>query len=196
MTHTEITGSPAYTAAREALAYHVPANPGCISIRGETRVDYLQRQSTNDLGLLSPSRALPNLLTSASGRILEVFTLLEDGAALILITQPGHAAGLAAYFKKHTFFNDQISIEDVSAQWAQLELHGPRAAAAMLKLGLSHSPGRDEVMQFAMHGQPHRVIGEGGFGTLCYRILVPVSAVEHLARRLNSLGAKPLDQSA
>ncbi len=190
----EVTVSTAYTAAREALAYFIVADPGTLLISGETRIEYLQRQSTNDLGLLTAQRAVPNILTSASGRILEVFTIIQDGDGILLLTQPSHAAGLAAYFKKHLFFNDRVSIDDQSAQWAQLELHGPQAAAALAALGFAAHPTLDEVLQIDFGGQPLRAIGEDGFvGPISCRLLVPAKAVDQLTDRFKHLGAGPLD---
>jgi folate-binding protein YgfZ len=190
----EVTVSSAYTAAREKLAYYIVQDPGTLRISGETRIEYLQRQSTNDLSLLTPQHAVPNILTSASGRILEVFTLVQDDDGILLLTQPGHAAGLAAYFKKHLFFNDHVSIEDRSAAWAQLELHGPQAAAALAALAFASAPALDEVLQIDFSGQPLRAIGEEGFvGSIEYKLLVPAAAVEGLINRLKNLGAEPLD---
>jgi folate-binding protein YgfZ len=190
----EVTVSSAYTAARERLAYYLVQEPGTLRISGETRIDYLQRQSTNDLGLLSAEHGVPNILTSANGHILEVFTMVEDGDAILLLTQPGHAAGLAAYFKKHLFFNDHVSINDASSEWAQLELHGPQAASALVALSFAAHPALDEVLQIDFGRQPLRAIGEEGFvGSIDYKLLVFAPAVDRLIGRLKNLGAKPLD---
>ena len=91
----------AYRAAHAGAVWYRILNPGLLRLGGETRVDYLQRQTTNDLGLLSPTRAVPSMLTSANGRILEVFTLVQDIDSIEMLTQPGHGPGLADYFKKH-----------------------------------------------------------------------------------------------
>ncbi len=187
--------SAAYRAAREAVAYYLVPNPGTLLIHGETRVEYLQRQSTNDMGLLAANRALPNILTSASGRILEVFILVQDGDANLLLTQPGHAPGLAVYFQKHLFFNDQVKIEDHSRSWAQLELHGPQAAAARAELGFEHSPALDEVLHAEFEGQPLRVFGEEGFASSpSFKLIMPSSLAEELVARLKVSAAEPLDR--
>jgi len=186
--------SSAYQAAREGLAYYIVPDAGTLLITGETRVEYLQRQSTNDMGLLTPDRALPNILTSASGRILEVFTLVQDDDAILLMTQPGHATGLAAYFQKHLFFNDQVKVEDRSQHWVQLELHGPQAAAALAELGFEHKPGLDEVAYTEFEGQPMRVIGEEGYtDAVSFKLLVSKSMAEQLVERLKTIGAESQD---
>lgn len=186
--------SAGYYAAHEALAYYVVPEPGTLVISGETRVEYLQRQSTNDMGLLSPNRAVPNILSSASGRILEVFSLIQDGDSLLLITQPGHGAGLAAYFQKYLFFNDKVKIEDRSQDWTQIELHGPQASAWLSELGIEHSPVLDEVLKIEFAGQPLRVIGEEGFvSALSFKLILPRPSAENMIEHLKDSGAHALD---
>jgi folate-binding protein YgfZ len=141
----ETTALEGYEASRQGAAFYRIPNPGTLLIAGATRKDYLQRQTTNDLELLNSTRAVPSMLTNASGRILEVFTLLQLGDAIALLTQSGHAPGLAAYFKKHLFFNDQVTIQDASSAWAQFELRGPQAAAILQQLGFASLPSLDEL---------------------------------------------------
>jgi folate-binding protein YgfZ len=153
------------------------AHPGTVRISGATRKDYLQRQTSNDIDLLSPTRALPNLLTSANGRILEVFTLIEDGEEILMLSQAGHGPGLAQYFAKRVFFNDQVSIKDESAAWAQVELLGTDAAATLTALGFATSPQLDEVIEAKHDGVRIRAIGEEPFGdTQRVRLIYPNEA--------------------
>jgi folate-binding protein YgfZ len=177
-----------YLAATQAAAWYRPPQPGLLLLGGATRLDYLQRQSTNDLGLLAPNRAVPNILTNPSGRILEVFTLLAFGEQIALLTQPGHAPGLAAYFKKRIFFNDQVTVEDASANWAQLELHGPQAPAALAALGFSTTPTLDEVVTTELSAAGLYAIGEEG----CTRLLAPSDLIDQLTSRLSGTGASAL----
>src|SRR3989304_811219 len=153
----------AYQAAWERAASYLTPSPGYLKISGTTRREFLQRQTTNDLGLLSLARALASLLTSSSGRVLEVFTLLDQGEELGLVTQPGHGPGLGAYFRKHRFFNDQVEITDQSPEWTQIEIHGPQGAEALARLGFSPEPGLVEVIHTSWQGQPVLALGEEGF---------------------------------
>jgi folate-binding protein YgfZ len=163
------------------------AHPGTVRISGVTRKDYLQRQTSNDMDLLSPTRALPNLLTSASGRILEVFTMVEDGDDLLMITQAGHGPGLAQYFAKRIFFTDQVSIKDESDAWGQAELLGKNAEVSLKQLGLARMPELDEVFEAQHEGTRLRAIGEAPFGaTPRVRLLYPASAVSKLTAGLDS----------
>lgn len=163
------------------VAFYRLPQPGALLLGGATRVDYLQRQTTNDVGLLSPQRAVPTVLTNPSARILEVFTLLQHADSILLLTQPGHAAGLAAYFKRHLFFNDQVIIEDASAAWAQIELYGPQLHNALASLGFTNHPGLDEVMTSNSQGETLYAIGTEGF----VQLLIPAGLIDSSIKLLN-----------
>ena len=183
----------AYQAALESAAFYIVPSPGYLRISGETRKDYLQRQTANDLDLLSAGRALPTILPSAIGRILEVFTVLDEGEDFGLITQAGHGPGLAAYFQKHKFFNDQVTIRDLSSVLMQVELHGPGAADVLGKLDFQKAFGLDEVALAIWQGHQLSAIAEEGFGPdLKFRLLAPVAAGELLAKQLAALPSMDL----
>ena len=174
-----------YEAALKGVAYYVVPEPGYVQLSGETRRDYLQRQTTNNLDLLTPTRALPTILTSPSGRILEVFTLIENGDAIGLLTQPGHGPGLAAYFQKRVFFNDNVSIQDQSAQWAQIGLYGPQAAAKLNDLGFAHTPALDEIVEAGWQDTQLRAIGRESLADHpSFHLLLPAEKLDQLTDRL------------
>lgn len=105
-----------------------------MKIAGETRKDYLQRQSSNDLGLLSSTLALPNVLTAPTGKILEIFTVIDDGVGYMLATPAGRGASLSSYFQERIFFNDQVEIRDLSNDWIQFKLIGSNWIELLSKL--------------------------------------------------------------
>lgn len=176
-----------YLAAHEAAAYYVIRNPGYLLFSGETRRDYIQRQTTNDIDLLAPNHALPTLLTAPTGRILEYYTLLDNGESITMLTQPGHGPGNAAYFQKRIFFNDKVTIQDQSADWAQIELLGPHAADVLTRLGFSHSPELNEVLEAEWQGATYRALGHIGFGpTARYRLLATSSHRNYLTKELSN----------
>jgi folate-binding protein YgfZ len=183
----EIGTLEGYQAARQSAAFYRVPNPGTLLIRGATRNEYLQRQTTNDLELLSAARVVPSMLTNASGRILEVFTLIQLGEAIALLTQPSHGPGLAAYFKKLIFFNDQVTIEDASQAWAQFELRGPQAAGVLKQLGFATAPKQDELAAAASAERGY-AFGIERFDThLAFMLFVPAATATKLHAQLAEL---------
>lgn len=182
-------------AARAGAVYRVLDAAGVVRINGETRFDYLQRQTSNDMQLLKPDRALPNILTSPKGRILEIFTVLDEGNGYNLLTPPGRGEPLVEYFQKRIFFNDQVAVSDASQHWAQLELHGPEAAARLAAVtDLGHAPAPQEVIGGRFDGKPLKVIGKRGLGaSLGFRLLLPIQAFNALLAALEGEGAEALD---
>jgi folate-binding protein YgfZ len=186
-----------YQAALEASAYYRLPAPGYVLLRGETRLDYLQRQTSNDMGLLSAQRALSNALTAPTGRIMEYFSCVQIRDSIALLTPEGHGPGLAAYFAKRIFFNDLVTIEDQSADWAQFELHGPQAGAILETLGFAVQPELDAVEAIDWQSQPLTAIGIRGLGAeIGWRLLLPADAAADLIATLDQVGAATLSTVA
>lgn len=179
-----------YLVALQMAAYYIIPNPGYILISGQTRRDYIQRQTTNDFDLLAPDRALPTLLTAPTGRILEYYTLLDNGDSIAMLTQPGHGPGNAAYFEKRVFFNDKVSIEDQSGDWAQIELLGPKSPDLLGHFEFPNVPAINEVVGSHWQGANLRAFGQLGFGAAArFRILFPSAQTNEF---LTQLGNTPI----
>lgn len=188
-----------YTASLEGAAYYPLPEPGFLRIRGKDRTAFLQRQTTNDVRLLEPGFALLTVLTDPAARILNVFTLLLDPGedeAIGVVTLPGQAAQAARFLKSRIFFNDQVSLEDRSADSLQLELEGPQAASVLAGLGGLEPPAPGQVSRVDFEGDLLSVIGPGAFPGFGYRLLGARKIETRLLARLQALGAEPLSPEA
>jgi folate-binding protein YgfZ len=187
MSATAISAPADYLAANENAAIYPIPNPGYLLISGETRREYLQRQTTNDIDLLSPTRVLPTMLTAPTGRILEYYILLEVGDSIAMLTQPGHGPGNAVYFQKRIFFNDKVTIQDQSGDWPQIEVLGPSAPDLLMRLGFPHSPGPDEILEIEWHGAKLSGFGVMSFGSIeRFRLIAPSTHINQLSKELNN----------
>lgn len=162
-----------YHAAREAVAYRVVEGAGYVRVSGADAADFLQRQTTNDVRALAPGKALLNVLTSPTARIVEVFTMRQDGESIGLIAPPGRGPELAAQLKRKIFFMDNVAVEDASAEWANIELVGPGAEALASSLGV---------------GGVAVIEREAALG-LGPRLLVPAAQLGDVAAVLDEAGA-------
>jgi folate-binding protein YgfZ len=188
--------SKSLQAAYEGAVYRILDGAGVVHISGDTRLDYLQRQTSNDMRRLAPTRALPNILTSPLGRVVEIFIVLDEGDAYSLLAPPGRGPLLAEYFRKRIFFNDQVTVSDASQGWAQVELHGPEAVALLKKVtSLSAAPELDGVAASLLDGKPLRAIGIRGLAAdRGFRLLLPIQALNALRTVLEEEGAVALDE--
>ena len=165
-----------YRAALEGAAFYVVPNSGKLKIGGETREDYIQRQTSNDLRLLSPSRAVQTILPSPVGRIYEVLTLIDAGDTIEMLTQPGHGPGLANYFQKRIFFSDRVTFQDASKEWVQIEIHGPEAAGLLSGWGAAVPLEVDGVALGSWKSMDYQAVALKGFsGDLHFLLVLPTN---------------------
>ena len=188
--------SPAYEAAHQAAVYFPLTNSGYLEIHGEDRIDFLQRQTTNDLSLLTADRSLNNVLTSATARVLETFRMLDGGDHIAILVPINRTAGTESFLKSHIFFMDKVEVQNHSGEWSQIEIHGPGAIQSLQGVGVENPPLPDEVLQTALAGIQVRVIGVQGLTTELGYLLI--SKKEHETALISSLhdgGLLELDQA-
>lgn len=198
MTSHPDTSLSGYDAALTGAVYYQVPVPGLLRIAGQDRLDFVQRQTTNDAHALTADRALLTVLTTPAARILDVWRLLvaSDGEALEAITLPGRGALTAQYLARRIFFMDKVTVAAASAEGAQLEISGPAAGDCLIGAGLGALPGPGDVVTPRLEGDTLRVIGpEQGFAS-GYLALGAPEAIAALAEVLAAQGAQPLDPAA
>ncbi len=183
----------AYNAALEGAFFHQVSDPGYLRIGGGDRVDYLQRQTTNDVSQLVSSVAVVSVLTSPTTRILDVLTLLDEGEHIGILTLPGRGASTAGFLRSRIFFNDDVSLDDLSEDFDQIIIEGPRSANTLTVLGLTPL-GVGAVSQGDVGGVPATVIGQSGVNEVAYRFLVPKVESPKLVSALMEAGAPHIDE--
>ncbi len=171
-----MTDFKSYEAACSTAAFYVQPEAGTFRLEGPDRQAFLQRQSSNDLDRLAPGRSMLTVLTSPLARILDVLRLWEEADALIGITLPGQCVATMRFLKSRIFFMDKVSVTDLSAEFAQIDLEGSQAAGHLTRLGLEHTPELDEVLSWDWDGANLRVAGQPGLAGTGYRLIVPIQA--------------------
>jgi folate-binding protein YgfZ len=182
-----------YQAALESAAFYRLPEAGYLRISGPDQINFLQRQTTNDMTRLIPGRSLATILTSATGRILDVLTLfLEPGGAIGALPLPAQAASTANFLKSRIFFMDKVSVIDASSELAQVELTGPQAAALLNKIGCQNIPQVEEVLPVEISGVQASLIRQPGRAGLTFLLLIPAEAADEVTSALFSQGAVPI----
>ena len=182
-----------YQAALEGVAWYEIPHPGCLSIRDRDRASYLQRQTTHDINLFAGNRGLPTILTSPNARILDALYLVpgpED--AILALTLPGQGARTNAYFNKRIFFMDQVTVEDRSTAYAQIDLVGPCRADILAELGFSQPPEVDEILTTEWEGQPVYLLSNSAPLWIGWRLLIPAVVLPGVRKKLEMIGTARL----
>lgn len=176
-----------YEAARSSATYYVQPEAGTIRLEGPDRQAFLQRQSTNDLNRLAPGRSLVTVLTSPLARTLDVLRLWAEPEGLIGITLPGQSGSTVRFLKSRIFFMDKVSVTDLSADYAQIDLEGPQAAQYLIGLGFERAPGMDEVLFGNRDGETLRLASQPGFGGTGYRLIIPIQVATAVQSALDEM---------
>jgi folate-binding protein YgfZ len=184
-----------YTAALTGTACYRLPQPGLLRIAGEGRLDFIQRQTTNDVRLLAAGRALLTVLTSPTARILDVWRLLlsPDGDAIDAITLPGRGPVTAQYLARRIFFMDRVTVSDLSAQSAQLWISGPTAPHTLRQVGFETLPAPGETVSLRLASGPVRLLGQDGALGQGYLALSEQENLDALMHQLTEQGAATLD---
>jgi len=181
--------------AVDTLAYYVPPGAGYLRFDGPDRVAFLQRQTTNDVQALNPGHSVTTALTNATASILDLLQLIhEPGEALGAVTLPGRAGDTVSYLKRRIFFNDNVTVADLSEEVAQIDLEG-RGLEKMLRRAGIELPELDGVVSGTLGGVSVRLIGQRGLNGTGYRLLFSEADRESMLDFLHGEGATPLPEN-
>jgi tRNA-modifying protein YgfZ len=173
--------------------FFIHSASGYLSIHGPHQIDFIQRQTTNDVQLLKQHKALLTVLTAPNARLLDVFYLLpgahggEDAVDVISLT--GNGRGMMAYLKSRIFFMDRVSVTDLSQDFMQVSLGGRQAAEILSNAGLPTSPQADEYKTASLAGVELRVLGQDAHIGFPYRLIFAAAGCEAVKSALMQAGA-------
>lgn len=192
-----------YQAASSSTVYYVHENAGYLRITGLDQAAFIQRQTTNDIRLLRPDRAILSVLTSATARILDVFYIYnedspakdnsEQALTTELLTLPGKAEATYRFLKSRIFFSDKVAITDHSQNFLQIDLFGPQANQLLNNIGIAQPPLPSQIINYTSSEISFKIIGhEPGFCT-GYRLIMPKAKEDQLFAWLQRFGAAKIN---
>ena len=103
---------------------------GTIVVRGEDRVEFLNRMVTQELKELSSALACHGFLTDRKGRITSELLLVATDDAVFLDLDLHQVASVCEILLHHVFAED-VQIEDESEKWYRIGLHGPEVGTIL-----------------------------------------------------------------
>ena len=188
----------AYQAAQNGAVMIDRSQMGMLKFTGESRLDLINRMSTNGVLNLSSGEGRATVLTTDIGRIVDRLILYASSNAVYALTGAGNGDNVARYLMRFVFFNDDFHIEDLSAQTAIWGVYGAQAQdmlASLLgpetvDLPLHHwrETSLHEVTVY-VH-RTDRVAGDG------YFVMCQQQDSDGVLEALASAGIQPIDEAA
>ncbi len=128
-----MTSLTAYGAARHGAAFVDLSARGRIVLQGADRASYLQGLLTNDITALAPGEGCYSAWLNPQGRLSADMAVVNLGDELLLDAGPGVTAMLLERLREFVFTED-VTVEDRTAAWTALAVHGPDAARIVADL--------------------------------------------------------------
>lgn len=168
---------------------------GRLRIGGADAVSFLQALLTNDLRQLERGAGIYAAYLTPQGRMIADLRLYHQGDHLMARVAPGVAAGLASTLDQ-LIFTEDVSVADVSAEFAELTVFGHQAAtvaagaAGIEATALAALPPLSSV-----RAGDALVIRADDLDVPVFDVVVPVAAVDGTQERLRAAGATPVESS-
>ena len=176
-----------YRALRESAAWLDLSARGRILARGADTARLLHAMSTNHIEGLAAGAGCYAFFLNAQGRIQADALVLRFEDRFLLDTEPETRERLYRHLDKYIIAED-VSLEDVSSQFAEIAVEGPQAAA-LLSACQAPLPEQD----YAHVAWGSRIVQKVSWtGAPGYRIFVPAAEKDALVRQLDQVpGATP-----
>jgi sarcosine oxidase subunit alpha len=189
---------------REALAVRESAGVfdnspiGKLEVRGPDAASFLERFYINRVANLATGRARYGLMLNENGVIIDdgVFTRLAEDHFLVNTTSGGVAriGTMMEEWLQCEWRDLRVLIDDVTTQWANFTVAGPRARDVVAALGTDIDLAPDALPHMAaalgrVAGLDARVLRVSYSGEASYEINVPARRGPELLRRILDSGA-------
>lgn len=181
-----------YQKALESTAYYRQPDGGYLRLSGPDRLQFLQRQTTNDVNKLLQGLTLTTVLTSPTARILDVLTILmeqQNQDVIALITLPGYSGTTLQFLRSRIFFMDQVTIVDESTDFVQIDLIGPAWDDLLPRIGIGQPPSLNDIQYGQIKSTPVLAFNHSGLG---FRLLIPSSGEPIVRDTLARYGSEAL----
>jgi len=116
-----------YKAAHQTAVLIDRTDLGMLKITGETRLDLINRMSTQAVNDLQTGEGAATILTTDIGRIIDRLILYAGSNTIYALTGENNGDNIARYLMRFVFFNDDFQIQDISSETAIFAVYGPQA---------------------------------------------------------------------
>lgn len=175
---------------------------GLLEIKGKSKLDLLDRMSTNLVRLLQPGEGAATVLTTDVGRIIDRLLIYADTAEsnrIIVVTGEENGDNIARYLLSFVFFNDDFHVSNLGKKGiTSLFLYGEQATEILSRLSdhdLSKTV-RHHWISTTVLDSPISIHVTDPIGGAGYMLLMPEADAEKLTARLAEDRVKLIDETA
>lgn len=183
-----------YEALRQTAAWIDLSNRGKIRMTGEDRARLLHAMTTNHIQQLRPGAGCYVFFLNAQGRILADASVYTFADHFLLDTEPETTEKVQQHLD-HYIIADDVTLENVTYQWAAVGLEGPQSAEKLASLG-APIPAVDYHVALWGNGFVSKNSATGHTGQPGYRIFVPFAERDALFLQLTNAGIEQADAEA
>lgn len=123
-----------YDAAHNKAVVVDRSDLGMLKFTGKSRLDLINRMSTQKLDVLGSGDGTATILTTEVGRIIDRLILYASSDSIYCLTGENNAQHIADYLKRFVFYMDDFHVEDLSDNTVILAIYGRQAADSMADL--------------------------------------------------------------
>lgn len=168
---------------------------GLLEVSGSTRLDLINRMSTNQVALLKAGQGAATVLTTDIGRIIDRLIIYADEDKALIMTGENNGDNIGRYLMRFVFFNDDFALNPIHSTTSTLFVYGDSAQAKLsaffgieLGLPLHHwqqvAYGADSILLAA--ADP---LDGGG-----YVLMTPTANIESLISQLEAAGGQTITE--
>ncbi|NQW21141.1 MAG: hypothetical protein HQ477_10550 [Chloroflexi bacterium] len=182
----------------DALAYSCGVvrweNPTIIMHSGSDALDLLHRLTTKDLLSVSAGHARRTVLTSAKGRVVDVFLVAHVSEnLLLLISDTNESERTVAAIDYYTIIED-AELLDLSDSRARISLVGPTAHAVVEAVfGLLLDT--DSVAETPFGASSITIVSDSSRGVIWIDVICEIAIAESVLKALDYKDTTPVDES-
>jgi aminomethyltransferase len=186
-----MTAPDEYAVTTQSIGIFDHSGHGKIRVTGKDRVAVLHNILTQDIKNMPPGNGGPAALLAANGKILMLMEVhvLED--SILILVENGHAPKLIALLEKF-IITEEVTLEDITADFALYSLAGPNAEWLVVKCLLQNYKTLAEMGNLTF---PDGIVMKNSrLGIPGFDLLIPKEKAEGFLKKLiqegRNMGAK------
>jgi folate-binding protein YgfZ len=121
----------------QGLSFYVPEENTLLALKGGDRVRFLHNQTTNNINQLKVGYHCWTVFVNSTGRTLDLATAYKQEESLLIHASNPRRQFLLNWMDRYIFPMDQVSLEDLSTEYAIFQLYGTSVADYLQTCGLT-----------------------------------------------------------